>query len=61
VLIAAVSIVMVTNLSTTAYVAVHPLVSWAVLGLVIAVAIPFFQQELRQVASAHRPALTSTA
>ncbi len=60
-LIAAVSIVMVINLSTTAYVAVHPLVSWAVLVLVIAVAIPFFQRELRQVVSIHRPALAPTA
>jgi hypothetical protein len=47
-LIALVSIVMVINLSTTAYVALHPLVSWAVLALVIGAALPFFQQELKR-------------
>ena len=60
-LIAVVSIVMLINLSTTVYVAVHPLVSWAVLGLVIAIAVPFFRQELRQTVGVHRPALASIA
>ena len=60
-LVALVSIVMVINLSTTAYVAVHPLVSWAVLGLVIAAAVPFFQQELRRVADLRRLAPAATA
>ena len=60
-LIALVSIVMVINLSTTAYVAMHPLVSWAVLGLVIAAAVPFLRQELKRVADVRGAPLASTA
>ena len=40
-LAALVSIFMVVNMSTTAYVAVHELVSCAVLGLVAAITVPF--------------------
>jgi hypothetical protein len=41
-LAALVSIIMVVNMSTTAYVAVHELASCAVLGLVAAITVPFF-------------------
>jgi hypothetical protein len=49
-LVAMVSLVMVVNLSTTVYVAVHSLVSWVLLGLMAAVAAPFFLGEVRTVA-----------
>ena len=46
-LIAVVSLVMVANLSTTAYVAVHSLVSWLLLGLMAAAVAPFLLAEVR--------------
>ena len=46
-LIAVVSLVMIVNLSTTVYVAVHSLVSWVVLGLMAAVVTPFLLGEVR--------------
>ena len=46
-LIAVVSLVMVVNLSTTVYVAVHSLVSWVLLGLMAAVVTPFLLGEVR--------------
>src|SRR5689334_23475665 len=44
-LTAMVSVVMVVNLSTTTYIAVHPFVSWAIFGVGIALVGPFFQRD----------------
>jgi hypothetical protein len=49
VLVALVSLVMVVKLSTTTYVAVHPLASWALFGLMVVFALPFFRSDLRAV------------
>jgi hypothetical protein len=49
VLVALVSLEMVVKLSTTTYVAVHPLVSWAILGLMVVVALPLFRSDLRTI------------
>lgn len=49
VLVALVSLEMALKLSTTTYVAVHPLASWAILGLMVVVALPFFRSDLRAV------------
>jgi hypothetical protein len=48
-LAALVSMVMVLNLSTTTYVAVHELASCAILGLVVAITVPFFIGPVRAV------------
>jgi hypothetical protein len=47
VLTAAVSMVMIANTSMTVYAAVHPLVSWLVLGLVVSAVIPTFRSDWR--------------
>jgi len=47
VLAALISIFMVVHLSTTTYVAVHELVSCAILGLVAAITVPFFIRPVR--------------
>jgi hypothetical protein len=49
VLVAILSLEMVVHLSTTVYVAVHPLVSWAMLGLMVVLALPFFYSDVRSV------------
>jgi len=55
---ALVSIVMVVNMSTTTYVAVHELASCAVLGLVAAITVPFLIGPVR---AATRPMATNLA
>jgi intracellular septation protein A len=57
--IAVISVVMVLNLSTSTYVAVHSVVSWLVLGVAIVVAAPFFRAELQAVIRSQRPALAA--
>ena len=49
VLVALVSLEMVLKLSTTTYVAIHPLASWAILGMMVVVALPLFRSDLRAV------------
>lgn len=49
ILVALVSLEMVAKLSTTTYIAVHPFASWAIVGMMVAVALPFFRSELRAV------------
>ncbi len=60
-LIAVISILMILNLSATTYVAVHPLVSWPVLGLAVAGAAPFFREDLRSVLLKRQPELAGTS
>jgi hypothetical protein len=49
VLVALLSLAMVVNLSTTTYVAVHPVASWAMLGLMMVLALPFFRADVRTI------------
>ncbi len=60
-LIAVVSLVMILNLSTTVYVAVHSLVSWVLLGLVAALIAPFLLAELRAAIRQDRPILVGAS
>ena len=48
-----VSIGMVFQLSTTTYAAIHPVVSWLVLGACVAIALPIFWKDLPLVRSIH--------
>ena len=61
VLVAIVSIAMAMNLSTATYVTIHVVVSWAVLGIVIAAAAPFLGGELRAVVRGEHGALAAEA
>ena len=52
---AAVLIILALRLSTTLYIAVHGVISWIIMGLVILAAIPFVWKDLRAVVHWDRP------
>jgi hypothetical protein len=53
--VAGLSLVLVLNLSTSAYVAIHPMVSWLVLGAAIAATAPFLRADLQAVIRCEQP------
>jgi hypothetical protein len=55
--IAAISIAMVLNMSTSLYVVLHSVVSWLVLGAATFAAAPFFRAELRAIVCSQPPQL----
>jgi intracellular septation protein A len=54
--VAVISVAMVLNMSTSAYVATHTLVSWLVLGVAAAAAAPFLRPEMQAVIRSVSPA-----
>jgi intracellular septation protein A len=55
--IAVISVAMVLNMSTSAYVATHTVVSWLVLGIATTAAAPFFRAELQAIIRSEPPPL----
>jgi hypothetical protein len=55
--IAVISVAMVLNMSTSAYVVMHTVVSWLVLGVAMVAAAPFFRAELQAIIRSVPPAL----
>jgi intracellular septation protein A len=55
--VALISVAMVLNMSTSEYVAMHPVVSWLVLGVATVAVSPFFRADLKAVIHSEPPAL----